>query len=55
MYKNEHWIESYWLEADNEVPRCDDCPHPNGCIRECILEKYKDEDVAKIRDEEQPQ
>lgn len=37
---------------DDPVERCEDCPHPNGCIRECVIEKYVHEDVAKIRGEE---
>lgn len=41
-----------WLVSDEQVERCEDCPHPNGCIRECVVEKYIYEDVAKIRNEE---
>jgi len=41
-----------WLVADEQVERCSECPHPNGCIRECIIERYVYEDVSKIRDEE---
>lgn len=55
MDKNEKRLEAYWLDSDEEVPRCEDCPHPNGCIRECILKKYTHEDVAKIRDEDYTQ
>ena len=51
MYKN---VEDL-LEPDEQIPICNDCPHPNGCIRECIIEKHIHEDVAKIRDEEKPQ
>ena len=41
------------LELDSDpVERCTECPHPDGCIRECVMEKYMFEDVAKIRDEE---
>lgn len=43
-----------WLnDPDDQCIMCDDCPRPNGCIRECVIEKYKHEDVAKIREEEQ--
>jgi hypothetical protein len=40
-------------EVFDHVERCEDCPHPDGCLRECIIEKYVHEDVAKIRGEEQ--
>jgi hypothetical protein len=46
MNKNE-----FWLEVEDQVNRCEDCPHPNGCIRECVLDKHVYEDVAKIRGE----
>jgi hypothetical protein len=43
-----------WLdEPDEAVDQCSDCPHPNGCIRECIIATYEHEAVAKIRNEEQ--
>ena len=32
--------------------RCEDCPRPAGCIWECAMNSYVQEDVAKIRDEE---
>lgn len=41
-----------WLVSNEQVERCEDCPRPNGCIHECVKEKYVHEDVAKIRDEE---
>ena len=41
-----------WLVADEQVERCTECPHPDGCVRECVMEKYIHENVAKIRDEE---
>lgn len=42
-----------WLEADEQVEQCDDCPFPNGCIRECVIDKHVYEDVAKIRGEDE--
>ena len=41
-----------WLVADEHVKRCSECPRPDGCIHECVMEKYVHENVAKIRDEE---
>lgn len=40
-----------WLDASEPVERCTECPHPNGCIRECVMEKYVSENVAEIRGE----
>jgi len=40
-----------WLDPDKAVKQCEECPHPNGCIRECVIESYVHEDVALVRDE----
>lgn len=40
------------LDCDNPVERCSECPHPDGCIWECVMESYQHENVAKVRDEE---
>lgn len=32
--------------------RCEECPLPDGCVWECAMKKYIEEDVAKIRNEE---
>lgn len=32
--------------------RCEECPRPDGCIWECAMKSYVQEDVAKIRNEE---
>ncbi len=47
MSKNDEW-----LECDDQVPQCDDCPYPLGCIRECVIANFVHEDVAKIRGED---
>ena len=45
---------SLWLdEPESPCEQCEDCPHPNGCIRECIIANYKEEDVAEIRGEKE--
>ena len=49
MNNNQDWIN----DVDEVVEQCNDCPHPNGCIRQCVIEKFTHEDVAKVRDEEQ--
>lgn len=37
-----------WLnDADGECAQCDDCPHPNGCVRECVIETYKNEKLEE--------
>jgi hypothetical protein len=41
-----------WFDADHQVEQCESCPHPNGCIRQCIIEEHQNENVAKIRNEE---
>jgi radical SAM protein with 4Fe4S-binding SPASM domain len=44
--------EDFWLPNTDYVERCNDCPHPNGCVGECKLEKHVHEDVAKVRGEQ---
>lgn len=46
---------NYFEDEDTVVQceQCEDCVHPNGCIRECVINTYVDEDVAKIRGEQQ--
>lgn len=42
-----------WLdEPENICKQCENCVHPNGCIRECVIEHYVQEDVATMRGEE---
>jgi hypothetical protein len=31
--------------------QCEDCVHPNGCIRACAIKNHVQEDVAMIRGE----
>lgn len=43
-----------WFEDEDIVEhceQCEDCPHPNGCIRECVITNHVHEDVALIRGE----
>jgi hypothetical protein len=47
---NRQWFEDE--DTIEQVEQCEDCPHPNGCIRECVIANYVHEDVAKIRGEE---
>jgi hypothetical protein len=33
--------------------QCEDCFHPNGCIRACAIKSHVVEDVAAVRGEQQ--
>jgi hypothetical protein len=46
---NRNWFEDD--EVFEEVTQCQDCIMPNGCIRECVVDNYQHEEVAKIRGE----
>lgn len=37
-----------WInDSDDRCTQCEDCPHPNGCIRECVIEAYKHEKLEE--------
>jgi hypothetical protein len=46
--------EPNWLDEPEIIcKQCDDCPFPNGCIRECVILAHINEDVAEIRGEKE--
>lgn len=49
MKLNEDWMD----EPESICEQCEDCPFPNGCIRECVILKHVNEDVAEIRGEKE--
>ena len=43
-----------WFEEPESIcEQCEQCPQPNGCIRSCLIKEFVQEDVAKIRGENQ--
>jgi len=44
-------IDDWMDEPEQAVEQCDSCPHPNGCIRACVIAEYQHEEVADIRGE----
>ena len=44
---------NYFEDEDTieQCEQCEDCVFPNGCIRECVIKNHVNEDVAKIRGE----
>jgi hypothetical protein len=50
--QGENMSNRSWFEEPEElITPCDDCPHPNGCMRECVIDTYTHEDVAMVRGE----
>ncbi len=41
------------LEKNESFTHCEDCPNPNNCLTECVINSYVNEDVAKIRGEDE--
>jgi len=50
--KGEVMIKDDLVCDDPLEDRCEECPLPDGCVWECAMKKYIEEDVAKIRNEE---
>lgn len=46
---------SYFEDEDliEICEQCEDCFHPNGCIRACAIKSHVVEDVAAVRGEQQ--
>lgn len=47
-YKNQDWLD----KPASRAFLCTDCPRPNGCIDECIIESAAYENIALIRGED---
>ena len=41
------------LEKNESFTHCEDCPNPDSCLTECVINSYVNEDVAKIRGEDE--
>lgn len=41
------------LEKNESFTHCEDCPNPDNCLTECVINSYVNEDVAKIRGEDE--